>query len=197
MHLLQYSFILVNLLIGVFSCVAETAVVSRVIDGDTFEIESGEKIRLIGINAPEISDFFGVESKCFLENVLLSKQVELVEDPLSTKYDRYQRKLCYVYIDGIDMNAKMINEGYAFAYLKFKFSKSKEYEELQVFAMKNNKGIWGVGQKQLDGDGSIEHENNGLVKESKTTYNISPKRLVLGTLTFLLFVLLFYFLLKK
>lgn len=50
------------LLLTTFVCSGTTTKVTRIIDGDTFETETGEKVRLIGINAPEISDIFGQEA---------------------------------------------------------------------------------------------------------------------------------------
>jgi micrococcal nuclease len=54
-------------------CFGTTTKVTRIIDGDTFETETGEKVRLIGINAPEISDIFGQEAKQHLANLIDQK----------------------------------------------------------------------------------------------------------------------------
>lgn len=187
-------FLVLFFMLGILSCKAELGIVSRVIDGDTFELESGEKVRLIGINAPEISDYYGKESKCFLEKMLLLKQVELIDDPISSKYDRYQRKLCYVFVNGVEINAVMLNEGYAFAYLKFKFSKSIEYENFQLDAMKNNKGIWGYGEKSLSKNNSSEEIQQDVVSDS---YCLFSKKVILGALVIVLIVMFFCFLLKR
>jgi endonuclease YncB( thermonuclease family) len=56
-------------------CFGTTTKVTRIIDGDTFETETGEKVRLIGINAPEISDIFGQEAKQHLANLIDQKQL--------------------------------------------------------------------------------------------------------------------------
>lgn len=122
------------LLFATFTCLATQTKVTRVIDGDTFETESGEKVRLIGINAPEISDFYGLEAKRYLKNLVENKVVDLQTDNISNDKDRYQRLLRYVIIDGIDVNKKMVSDGYAFAYLKYKFSKSDLYENAQIKA---------------------------------------------------------------
>ena len=50
--------VLLLLFVPLFSFGQEYKVI-RVIDGDTFEIEGGEKVRMIGINAPELSEKFG------------------------------------------------------------------------------------------------------------------------------------------
>jgi len=52
------------LLLMTFVCFGTTTTkVTRIIDGDNFETETGEKGRLIGINGTEISKIFGEEAK--------------------------------------------------------------------------------------------------------------------------------------
>lgn len=135
--------------------------VTRIIDGDTFEIETGERVRLIGINTPEMSDIFGVEAKNHLATLIEGKSVELLTDQISNNVDRYNRLLRYIVIDGQDINKKMILDGYAFAYLKFHFDREKEieYKEAQLNATKNNKGIWSNNKK------------DEIVKQSNTPAN--------------------------
>jgi len=123
--------------------------VTRVIDGDTFETETGEKVRLIGINAPEMSDFYGLEAKKYLTNLVENKVVLLQTDNISSNRDRYQRLLRYVIIDGVDVNKKMVSDGFAFAYLKYKFSKSDLYQNAQIQARDMNLGIWGNSQNVI------------------------------------------------
>ena len=53
--------------------------VVRVIDGDTFVIEGGERVRMIGINAPELKNPFGVESKTHLKKLIENKYVNLIK----------------------------------------------------------------------------------------------------------------------
>ena len=117
-HILTFIF-----LFSTIVCQGTQTIVTRIIDGDTFETETGEKVRLIGINAPEISDFYGLESKEYLTKLILDKVVDLQTDNISKNKDRYQRLLRFVFIDGYDVNKKMISDGFAFAYLKYKFSK--------------------------------------------------------------------------
>ena len=81
----------------------ETAVVKRVVDGDTVELTDGRKIRYIGVDTPEIShsqgeedDCFGQEARNFNEALVLGKTVELEYD-LEPK-DRYGRTLAYVWL---------------------------------------------------------------------------------------------------
>ena len=71
--------------------------VERVIDGDTFVLASGEQVRLICIDAPELSDNGGENSKEYLESLILNKNVRL-EGDIDDK-DAYGRLLRYVYVN--------------------------------------------------------------------------------------------------
>ena len=70
--------LLVLLFVPMISFGQEITVV-RVIDGDTFVIEGGERVRMIGINAPELKDIYGVESKNHLKTLIESKYVNLIK----------------------------------------------------------------------------------------------------------------------
>ena len=77
--------------------------VIRVIDGDTFVIEGGERVRMIGINAPELKDPFGVESKTHLKKLIENKYVNLIKGDETSDKDYFKRLLRCVYIDGNDV----------------------------------------------------------------------------------------------
>jgi len=82
----------------------------NVIDGDTFEINGGIKVRLIGIDTPEMKnknrtiDCFATEAKQKVESLLNGKEVVLVKDVSET--DKYGRLLRYVYL-GDEMIKKL------------------------------------------------------------------------------------------
>ncbi len=92
-------------------------IVTRIIDGDTFEISDGSKVRLIGINSPEIkgeggkSDCFALEAKNKLASLLNGKEVYLRRDV--SEVDKYNRLLRYAYVDNLLVNEYMLSEGYA------------------------------------------------------------------------------------
>ncbi len=88
--------------------------VSRVIDGDTFELSTGETIRLICINTPESYEKKFTESKQFLEQLILNKEVRLESD--KDNKDRYGRLLRYVYINDTFVNKEMVQQKYANVY---------------------------------------------------------------------------------
>lgn len=91
--------------------------VMHVVDGDTFEIEGGERVRLIGIDTPETVkpnspvECYGKESSDHLKQLLEGKSVRLEED--KTDRDRYARLLRYVYLGDQFVNELLVREGYA------------------------------------------------------------------------------------
>ncbi len=170
------------LLFTTFFCSGTTTKVTRVIDGDTFETESGLKVRLIGINAPEIKDIFGHESRQYLSDLIENKTVDLQKDNFSRDKDKYNRLLRYVILDSTDINKKMISDGFALAYLKYQFNKINEYEQAQIQAKKMNSGMWADDNKK-----TIRNEQEK--KESSFWEDISLKAYIVTSLiTVLLFV---------
>jgi micrococcal nuclease len=88
--------------------------VKQVSDGDTLVLQSGERIRLCGIDAPELSQPLGQEAKANLENWVKGKvQVDRVEQ------DRYGRTVAEVWTDNGLVNAGMINVGMAYHYTQY------------------------------------------------------------------------------
>jgi endonuclease YncB( thermonuclease family) len=92
----------------------EEYIVSYVIDGDTLVLTNGERVRLIGINAPESGQSCYLESKNKLGELVDSNEVTLEKD-VSDK-DMYGRLLRYVYVDSLFVNLEMVRLGYATAY---------------------------------------------------------------------------------
>lgn len=97
----------------------EGVVVARVIDGDTFELTTGEKVRLIGVDSPESVkqrtpvQCFGKEAADYLKKLIEGKEVRLEQDVSET--DRYGRLLRYVYRSDVFINETIVREGYAYA----------------------------------------------------------------------------------
>ena len=92
-----------------------TGRVVRVTDGDTIVVLDASKvqhkIRLTGIDAPERGQAFGTKSKEHLSDLVAGKSV--VVD--YSKYDRYQRILGKVLVNGEDVNLEQVEAGYGMA----------------------------------------------------------------------------------
>lgn len=92
--------------------------VTRVVDGDTIVIDTGEKVRYIGMNTPESVDprkpveCFGKEASAKNKELVLNKKVRLEKDVSNT--DKYGRLLRFVYLEnGTFVNLKLVQDGYA------------------------------------------------------------------------------------
>jgi len=129
---------------------AETIRVQRVIDGDTIELDRGERIRLIGVDTPEMNDrrpavrALAQEAAAFVRRSVEGKPVGLEYDRVPR--DRYGRTLAYVYLeDGTFLNAEIIRQGYGFAYTRFPFKYLEEFRRLQREARDTHRGLWSNG----------------------------------------------------
>lgn len=115
--------------------------VVRVIDGDTVELSTGEKVRYIGIDTPERNECFFHEAKLANEKLVLNKKVKLVKDVSQT--DKYGRLLRYIYVDNVFVNNYLVKEGYAYAAT---YPPDVNYQELflksQKQARESQKGFW-------------------------------------------------------
>lgn len=97
---------------------SDLGVVARVNDGDTITLRGGEKVRLLQIDAPELTDdCYGRAAKTALErHVRPGTQTQLVRDPGLDQTDRYGRLLRYVVVGGENVNVALVREGAASPY---------------------------------------------------------------------------------
>jgi micrococcal nuclease len=126
---------------------AEEAFIVKVIDGDTMETASGDTLRLLGIDTPEIywesgeAEYFAWEAKKYSSEKLLKKNVELEFD--QQKKDNYGRMLVYVFYEGENFNEKLLEKGYASLMIITPNKKyEKEFRAASEEARKENRGIW-------------------------------------------------------
>jgi endonuclease YncB( thermonuclease family) len=114
----------------------------HVYDGDSIELDSGEAVRLAGIDAPELSAPGGEAARDYLIWLVHGKQVDLVAG--SEERDKYGRLIEYVYVSGICANEEMIRNGYAeVRYLSPDDPKLDYYMTLELEAEHNMAGLWG------------------------------------------------------
>ena len=115
------------LLVSYMIYLNRSTTVYRVIDGDTFVTNKGDKVRMIGIDAPELPSLDGIKSKMYLYNLIKGKTITLQKDNNLHDKDKYGRLLRYVYLNGQDVNLLMLKQGYAKQYNYFYFNKFKQY----------------------------------------------------------------------
>ncbi len=130
-------------------------VVRRVLDGDTIELETGEKVRLIGVDTSETRDprksvkYFGPEATAFTKSMVEGKRVRLEMDQANADLghkDKYLRILAYVILeDGTFLNAEIIKQGFGLADTQYPFIYEKEFRLLEEEASDQKRGLWEYG----------------------------------------------------
>ncbi len=117
------------------------------IDGDTLELEGGERVRLIGVNSPESVDprrpaeRFGKEAAEFTRGLAEGNWVRLEYDEEAR--DQFGRTLAYIYLpDGTLLNAELIRQGYGAAYTRFAYRRQREFVLLEREAREQGRGLW-------------------------------------------------------
>jgi endonuclease YncB( thermonuclease family) len=132
-------------------------VVSRIIDGDTVVLESGETVRYIGIDAPEMGkrkgkggpEFFAREAARYNRKLVLLKKVRLEFD--QEKKDAYGRLLAYVYVKNVFVNGELVRQGYARAMIRPPNTRYKDVLiSYQREAMERDAGLWQEKKKDTE-----------------------------------------------
>jgi endonuclease YncB( thermonuclease family) len=95
-----------------------TGVVTKVVDGDTFDVEGFGRVRLADVDCPEMDTPAGKAAKFFAETMLLGETVHLDVDDLGGK-DRYGRWIAVAYVkdpetgSSVNFNSMLVTSGYA------------------------------------------------------------------------------------
>lgn len=92
--------------------VEESAVCTKVVDGDTIYLDNGEKVRFVGVNTPERGAEGYITSKNFVQKLCLNKEVGLDIDDRKHN-DKYGRTLAVVIVGGKNVNEMLLKEGLA------------------------------------------------------------------------------------
>jgi len=120
----------------------EKALVIGVIDGDTIELADGRRVRYLGIDTPEVGEDYSTEATTRNKELVEGKVVELQSG--KRDQDEYGRLLRYVYVNGVFVNAELVAQGYAMAYI---FDPDERYSQvlvqLEQYAKMKKRGLWG------------------------------------------------------
>lgn len=135
--------------------------VTRVVDGDTLQLEDGERLRLIGIDTPEMheSDKLERDSRSsqqdkeaiiemgrrayeFTKKLVEGRRVSIELD--AEPRDKYRRLLGYVYLeDGTFVNAEIVKQGYAsLLTIPPNVRHAELFLNLYREARENKRGLW-------------------------------------------------------
>ena len=132
----------------------KTFTVVKVVDGDTIDIDIPDnshnhtRIRLWGIDTPETKNnktgqmYFGHEASEYTNRLVYGKKVTVYLENRRTR-GKYGRLLGYVQLsDEKFLNEVLVEEGYAYADLRFAHQFYNKYKQLQASAKNQNKGLW-------------------------------------------------------
>lgn len=129
-------------------CGPSVGVVSRVIDGDTVVLQGGERVRYLLVDTPESTggkhECFGAEARELNRSLVEGRVVRLHYGEACT--DRYGRLLAYVTVEGHEVNARLVEEGYACALYVPPAGESRrsEFKGLESTARRAGRGMWGA-----------------------------------------------------
>ena len=141
------------LLLSIFLAASlETAQVVAVHDGDTITVRMDghtEKVRLIGIDSPEINDErqeyrdAAYAARDYARSRLGGETVTLETEARQDDRDAYGRLLRYVILrDGTNVNEELVRKGYARVYDKFQFTLKPRFKAAEAEAKREKLGVW-------------------------------------------------------
>jgi len=122
-----------------------TATISRIVDGDTFELDTGQAVRLYGISCPDYNEPFYEEATEFTTE-FIENQTATLEYESGYESDKFNRLLVYAIVDGQNLNIELARAGLAEVVIYEKRRKliyQDELLEAQEYAKENELGIWG------------------------------------------------------
>lgn len=163
--------------------------VVKVVDGDTIDVKINsqvQRVRLIGINTPEVVDprkpveCFGQEASAKAHQWLDNQEVTLESDSSQDDKDKYNRLLRYITTrEGLFYNLEIIKAGYAYEYtynLPYKYQ--NEFKAAQTVAQTAKLGLWAdeaCGLKNVSGL-VVAGSATGSSSECKIKGNINAKK---------------------
>jgi len=125
-----------------------------VVDGDTIvlRLPEGERhCRLIGVDTPETVhpnkgvERFGKEASAFLKGLIEGKNVRIGYEGRRPTYDKYRRRLVYVYLDGsppLFVNREILARGYGHLFVSRPFAFKEDFRAAEDRARRAGLGMW-------------------------------------------------------
>ncbi len=143
---LPMSLFAASCVLPVDACGPSSGVVAAVIDGDTIELESGERVRYLLVDTPEntsSTECFGEEATAFNRQLVQGKELKLSYD-IECK-DRFGRTLAYVEVQDRAVNELLVERGFG-CVLQIPpngTERVSEFRRLESTARAEQRGLWG------------------------------------------------------
>jgi endonuclease YncB( thermonuclease family) len=158
---------------------ADVTGIPRIVDGDTLTIGT-TKIRLEGIDAPETDQVClnahashwscGVDARDQLAAHIAGRKINCAPRGV----DAYRRTLAICYLAGEDLNAWMVQKGWALAYVRY----SSAYRQVENDARANRRGLW---QGAFIAPWDWRHRNNKTVILGAVSVPVNAQAMLLNT----------------
>ncbi len=148
-------------------------VVERVIDGDTIEIDGGERVRYIGVDAPELGEPLYEEARAFQAKILRQSHVQIrvcKEEPR----DGYGRTLAFVYKGNVDMGEQLLRYGYARTLFIGLCSDpvATKYRRFERGAFRVGLGLWSLQKNREVGQSEAGEHVGSLMSVTGKVLNV-------------------------
>jgi endonuclease YncB( thermonuclease family) len=133
-----------------------TREVEKVIDGDTLVLQGGERVRFVGVDAPEAGEPLYEEAREFQEKVLLGRRAR-VEPCKEEPRDDYGRTLAFVHKDDLDVGAQLLRYGLARTLFVGPCGRAvaRDYRKAEREAFRGGRGIWSLQEpRRVPHDGA-------------------------------------------
>lgn len=161
----------------------QTALVEYVHDGDTIRLKDGRKVRLIGINTPELAreqqpkQALASEAKLALQNIIDANNHKIGLSFGIERQDKYGRTLAHLFAqDGSNIQIALIQQGLATAYTTPPNDQYSDcYKAAESIAISNKKGLWALNDFQLKDANKLAPKESGFRRIQGKVLEISTK----------------------
>jgi len=144
MHSFFLCIIFVSSLSQAFAQEQFSALVTKIIDGDSFVVKRGKEfieIRLYGVDCPEWDEYYSSGAKNYTSSLIYRKRVTVIPQ----YYDSYGRLVALLFRDGVDVNGSLVSSGSSWVYKKYCRKKiCKKWLAEEELAKKRGRGLWKI-----------------------------------------------------
>jgi len=156
--------------------------VAKIIDGDTVDLKDGRRIRLLGINTPEVAHHgrpgepLGEQAKQYLSELAGDKRVRLRYD--LQHLDHYQRLLAHLYLeDGKEINTLLLQKGLAHTFFLWPNLEGADYyDKLEKNARQHRLGIWSLPDYQIKSLDELALQRNRFTRVQGQVLQVEQQR---------------------
>ena len=153
----------------------ETAEVAHVHDGDTLKLQDGRKIRLLGIDTPELgrkkagrknrpAQAFAYQARDALRQLVKQSDNKIGLSFGVDRQDKYHRTLAHLYLaDGTNIQARLIEQGYARAFTTPPNDRQTDcYQQVEAEAIEHRRGIWSLDKHSIKPSTQLTKNDRGF-----------------------------------